>query len=224
MKRYSEDKYLQLSGIQHFVFCRRQWALIVIEQAWVENYLTLDGRIMHENAHDGLKLERRGDLLISRGLPVSSNLLGLSGICDVVEFRKTTDPQGVYLHGLEGKYLATPIEYKRGIVKIGQEDEMQVAAQAMALEEMLSASIKEAFLFYGKNQRRHKVNIDSELRQKVKSIAEEMHEYAERAYVPKVKFQAKCEACSLYSICLPQLYTSMKVDSYIEEYANEKTT
>ena len=92
MKKYSEDNYLQLSGIQHFVFCRRQWALIVIEQTWVESYLTLDGRIMHDNAHDGLKLERRGDLLISRGLPVSSHQLGLSGICDVVEFKKTTDP------------------------------------------------------------------------------------------------------------------------------------
>ncbi|NLC40929.1 MAG: CRISPR-associated protein Cas4 [Clostridiaceae bacterium] len=224
MKKYSEDNYLQLSGIQHFVFCRRQWALIVIEQTWVESYLTLDGRIMHDNAHDGLKLERRGDLLISRGLPVSSHQLGLSGICDVVEFKKTTDPQGVFLYGLDGKYLATPIEYKRGKVKIGREDEVQVAAQAMALEEMLLASIKEAFIFYGQHQRRHKVNIDEELRQEVKSIAEEMHGYAERAYVPRAKLQAKCEACSLYGICLPQLYTSMKVDSYIEEYANEKTT
>ncbi len=224
MKKYSEDNFLQLSGIQHFVFCRRQWALIVIEQVWIENYLTLDGRIMHENAHDGLKLERRGDLLVCRGLPVSSHFLGLSGICDVVEFKKTIDPQGVFIHGLDGKYLATPIEYKRGKIKIGQEDEMQVAAQTMALEEMLSASIKEAFIFYGQHQRRHKVNIESEIRQKVKSIVDEMHEYAERAYVPKVKLQEKCRACSLYNICLPQLYSSMKVDSYIEEYANEKTT
>lgn len=224
MKRYSEDDYLQMSGIQHFVFCRRQWALIVIEQAWVENFLTLDGRIMHENAHDGLKLERRGDLLISRGLPVRSQKLGLTGICDVVEFAKTTETQGVRIHGTEGKYIVTPVEYKRGKIKIGQEDELQVAAQAMALEEMLSASIGEAYIFYGQHRRRYKVCIDAGLKQKAQSTADEMHKYVERAYVPKAKPQAKCKACSLYNICLPELYTSMKVDSYIEDYANEKTT
>lgn len=224
MKKYSEDKYLHLSGIQHFVFCRRQWALIEIEQAWIENYLTLDGRIMHENAHNGLELERRGERLISRGLPVSSHQLGFTGKCDVVEYTKTSESSGVYLHDIEGKYLVSPIEYKRGKVKVGEEDEMQVAAQAIALEEMLSASIEKAYIFYGRHQRRHEVLIDTEIRRSVQEIADEMHDYSERAYVPKVRYQSKCKSCSLFDICMPQLYSSTKVDSYIKEYSHEETT
>jgi len=59
---YKEEEYLQLSGIQHFSFCRRQWALIHIEQQWAENIRTLEGHILHEKAHDGSLVERRGNL------------------------------------------------------------------------------------------------------------------------------------------------------------------
>lgn len=88
MKEYREDEFLMLSGIQHFSFCRRQWALIHIEQQWKENYFTIDGNIMHENAHDGTFQEKRGNVLITRGMPVFSRTLGVSGVCDVVEFQK----------------------------------------------------------------------------------------------------------------------------------------
>ena len=224
MKEYSEEDYLQLSGIQHFVFCKRQWALIVIEQVWVENYLTQDGRFMHDNAHHGLDLERRGDRLISRGLPVSSRRLGFAGTCDVVEFTKTTDPRGISLHGISGTYLATPIEYKRGKIKTGLEDEMQVAAQALALEEMLSTTISHAYLFYGSHQRRHEVHIDDELRIKVQNTADEMHQNAARNYVPHVKRQPKCNACSLVDICIPKIDGSATVASYIEGFTDEETS
>ena len=90
---YREEEYLQLSGIQHFVFCRRQWALAYLEQQWVENERTADGRIMHRNVHDSSFREKRGDLLIVRGMKVSSARLGLSGECDAVEFRRS--PKGV---------------------------------------------------------------------------------------------------------------------------------
>ena len=91
MKRYSEDEYLMLSGIQHFVFCHRQWALIHIEQQWEENYRTVDGSIMHKCAHDNTFHEKRGDLIIARGMAVSSPYLGISGECDIVEFRRNDD-------------------------------------------------------------------------------------------------------------------------------------
>ena len=84
---YNEADYLQLSGIQHFRFCRRQWALIHIENQWAENSRTVGGEIMHERAHDSELRERRGDLLITRNMPVASPTLGVSGACDVVEFR-----------------------------------------------------------------------------------------------------------------------------------------
>ena len=77
-----------LSGLQHFVFCRRQWALIHIEQQWEENVSTVTGELFHTTAHDDTKYEKRGDLIVTRGLRIKSNQLGVSGICDVVEFKR----------------------------------------------------------------------------------------------------------------------------------------
>lgn len=79
---YQDEDFLQLSGLQHFKFCRRQWALIHVEKQWAENYRTTDGAIMHENAHDGSFTESRGDLVITRDMRVFSRTLGVSGACD----------------------------------------------------------------------------------------------------------------------------------------------
>ena len=76
---YAEDDYLMLSGLQHFAYCRRQWALIHIEQQWEENERTVDGQIFHSTAHNSKKLEKRGDLIITRGLRIKSETLGVSG-------------------------------------------------------------------------------------------------------------------------------------------------
>ena len=85
---YSEEDFLQLSGLQHFAFCRRQWALIHIEHQWAENYRTVDGTLMHEKAHDRELVESRGDVLIQRGVSVYSPELGVSGQCDVLEYHR----------------------------------------------------------------------------------------------------------------------------------------
>ena len=85
---YKEEDFLQLSGIQHFAFCRRQWALAYIELQWQENVRTVEGKILHENAHDVSMKEKRGDLLIVRAMPIHSREMGVSGECDVVEFHK----------------------------------------------------------------------------------------------------------------------------------------
>ena len=112
---YGEEDYLMLSGIQHFAFCRRQWAMIHIEQQWAENYRTTAGELMHKKAHDAASFEKRGDLLIIRGMRISSRNLGLSGQCDVVEFHQ--DENGVSLFGYDGKWKPIPVEYKRGTPK-----------------------------------------------------------------------------------------------------------
>ena len=126
---YNEDEYLLLSGIQHFAFCRRQWALIHIEQQWAENYRTVDGNIMHERVHDADLHEKRGDTIITRAMAVSSARLGLSGECDAVELKRSDD--GTELFGLEGKYSVTPVEYKRGEPKEDDCDILQLTAQAL---------------------------------------------------------------------------------------------
>ncbi|HBI72923.1 MAG TPA: CRISPR-associated protein Cas4, partial [Lachnospiraceae bacterium] len=87
---YKEEDYLMLSGIQHYVFCRRQWALIHIEKQWEENVRTIEGQLIHQKAHDKFFSETRGNIIISRGMPVYSASLGTNGECDVVEFHRGT--------------------------------------------------------------------------------------------------------------------------------------
>ena len=78
MAEYSQDDFMMLSGIQHFCFCRRQWALIHVERQWQENLLTAEGRIIHERCHDDGLYEKRNDVITVGGLRVSSRSLGLS--------------------------------------------------------------------------------------------------------------------------------------------------
>ena len=200
---YPPDECLPLSGIQHFLFCRRQWALIHIERQWQENALTAQGRIMHRRADDPFFTEKRGDVIIARSVPVSSPTLGLSGICDVVEFTRSSD--GVELPGREGRYLPTPVEYKRGKKKYDKSDEAQLCAQAMCLEEMLAVSIPRGYLFYGRTRRRIEIEFTADLRILVRKAAREMHDYYRRGYTPKVKMTRACRSCSLADICLPKL-------------------
>lgn len=195
-----------ISGIQHFVFCRRQWALIHIEQQWEENYLTFTGKHMHERVHQGLQTESRGNVLVTRDLPVRSNELRIYGRCDVVEFIRSDD--GIPLPRRKGLYRIQPVEYKRGNRKVGDEDILQLAAQAVCLEEMLACSIETACVYYGKERHRLEVRIDNELREKLQLICSEMHNYLARKYIPKAKKRRSCKACSLNSVCMPEVDSS----------------
>lgn len=206
---------MQLSGIQHFIFCRRQWALIHIEQQWQENLLTVEGDILHERAHDESLRQQRKGVLTVRGLAVSSAVLGLSGICDVVEFHP--DGAGVPLRGHRGTYRPVPVEYKKGKPKQGFEDKAQLCAQAICLEEMLACRIEEGFLFYGETKHRQPVLFDGELRDLVALAADEMHRLFCRSYTPKVKTGAFCRSCSLKEICLPKVNQKKSVADYLRQ-------
>ena len=214
MMAYKEEDFLLLSGIQHFIFCKRQWALIHIEQQWQENLRTIEGQILHERTHDDSIKEKRGDLIVSRGMAIFSPSLGLTGACDVVELHKVSD--GVTIFGREGTYNVVPIEYKRGKPKENESDALQLCAQAMCLEEMLLCEIPEAFLFYGEIKRRLKVVLDDALRQRVRDIAKEMHELYDKRYTPKVKPSKSCKACSLAEVCMPRLCKNPSVSGYIK--------
>ncbi len=216
---YNEEDFLLLSGIQHFSFCRRQWALIHIEQQWQENLRTVEGNILHEKAHDDGLSEKRGDIIISRGMAVFSRTLGVSGVCDIVELQKC--PDGVNIFGREGLYKPVPVEYKRGKPKENEADILQLCGQAMCLEEMLLCEIKEAYMFYGETRHRLKVVLDADLRQRVTDILQEMHELYSRRYTPKVKPSKSCKACSLADICMPGLCKNPSVAKYIKESLKE---
>lgn len=217
---YPESDFLQLSGIQHFSFCRRQWALIHIEQLWAENFLTTDGAIMHEKTHDSSSREVRGDLMIMRGLYIHSVEMGISGQCDVVEFHRNEN--GIILNNREGKWIPFPVEYKRGASKSQDADRLQLCAQAMCLEEMLCCQILEGALFYGQMRRRERVVFSKELRDKVISMTEEMHMLFKRGYTPIVKKHKGCISCSLKDLCLPEMARGHSVSSYLKSGLGEE--
>ncbi len=216
---YAEDDYLMISGIQHFKFCRRQWALIHIEQQWAENEHTAAGRLMHKKVHDPYMTEKRGDMIVARALPVSSRELGISGECDVVEFYKSET--GVKLHGHRGLYTIYPIEYKKGKPKTTEEDRLQLAAQSLCLEEMFCTEIGEGAVFYGETRRREPVQITQELRREVRDMFQEMHQYYSRKYTPRVKYTKACNSCSLKEICLPRLERTLPVKKYLSQMLEE---
>ncbi len=217
---YKEDDFLQLSGIQHFAFCRRQWALAYIELQWQENVRTVEGHLLHENAHDAAIKEKRGDLIVVRAMPVHSKELGISGECDVVEFHKAED--GIPISGREGKYTVIPVEYKRGTPKSNDADALQVAAQALCLEEMLCCDIPYGYVYYGEIRRREKIEFTERLRYKVKDLFAEMHKYYSQRYTPKVKWSKSCNACSLKEICLPVLNKKVSVKKYLDGKMQEE--
>lgn len=158
---------------------------------------------MHERADNPFLTEARPGKVVSRALPVASYVLGLSGICDVVEFIESTE--GIRLPGREGLYLPVPVEYKRGKEKSDQSDAAQLCAQAICLEEMLAVQIPTGYLFYGKTKQRVEVELSEDLRGLVQSISDEMHAYFRRGYTPRVKTSKACQSCSLADICLPTL-------------------
>ena len=209
---YSEDEYLMISGIHHFEFCKRRWALVNIEGQWQENYLTVDGNVMHKNAHNSDFTQSRKDIIITRSMPVSSSEYGISGECDVVEFHKAKD--GICLFGREGRYKPIPVEYKRGRPIENDCDILQLLAQAVCLEEMLCCEIPFGYMYYGEIRRRVKVEFTVQLREKLSSILNEMHRLYSAHRTPVVKKKKSCNGCSMKDLCLPAA-TSRIASDYI---------
>ncbi|MGN7478750.1 CRISPR-associated protein Cas4 [Solibacillus silvestris] len=216
MKAVNEEDYLMLSGIQHFRFCARQWALIHIEQQWEENVRTIEGQFVHQKVDQPFIREKRRDKLIVRAMPVKSHELRTTGICDVVEFIQ--DPSGIPLVNEAGNYRVVPVEYKRGKPKKGEEDVMQLVAQAMCLEEMLACEVPVGYFFYDEVKRREEVEITEALKEQVRQQFKQMHHYFSRQHTPKVKMGKHCKSCSLENLCMPVLNETQDVKSYLRRY------
>lgn len=179
-----------ISALQHMLYCPRQCALIHIERQWAENDFTAEGRLLHKRADSG-GIERRSDVRIERGVRLRSFRLGVTGVADVVEIHEGGRPY--------------PIEYKRGSPKAHRADEVQLCAQAVCLEEMLSVPVDEGALFYGAKRRRKTVAIDAELRALTAQVAEDTRRMLEAGKTPLPEYSPrKCDACSLQETCQPQ--------------------
>ncbi len=219
-KRYADDELLSLSGIQHFHFCKRQWALIHIERQWEDNLRTTEGHFLHKRVDDPFFTESRGDVIISRGFPLVSHNLGLYGVADVIEYIRSEN--GISLPGHEGLWRMNPVEYKRGKPKIDERDEVQLCAQAMCLEEMFNVDIKRADFYYNEIRRRFHLRLTDELRSLVCSLADEMHDLFKKGITPAADSSRNCRLCSLVDVCVPKLTKKkISVDRYIRKHVKD---
>ncbi len=209
---YAQDDLLALSALQHFVFCQRQCALIHVEQAWEENRLTAEGRILHERVHE-MGEESRADVRIVRGLSLRSLRLGLIGKADVVEFHRTE----------AGDWTPFPVEYKRGKPKPDDSDKVQLCAQALCLEEMLAVEVPSGAVFYGRTRHRLDIDFIGDLRKETERVARQVHELIGSGNTPKPVYMKKCENCSLIDRCLPEvLHKKRSVSSYLTQMLEEE--
>lgn len=206
IRKYSEDELLMLSGIQHFAFCERQWALIHIERQWAENLRTTEGHFLHEKVDDPYIVETRGHLVIARSVPVVSYALGLSGLIDMIEYAHTEDSSNaVQLDDHPGYWLISPVEYKRGRPKPDDRDNIQLCAQAMCLEEMYNVAVAKGYTYYGQTRHRVPVIFDDLLRGRVMELSQRMHEMFKKGETPPAPAGINCGLCSLVDLCIPKL-------------------
>ena len=194
MQEAGDAGLIPLSALQHHLFCPRQCALIHVEQQWAENAATAEGHVAHERVHAVGAEPRRGVRTVT-GMALRSRRLGVAGIADLVE-----------LHGgPPGGWRPFPVEHKRGRPKAHRADEVQLCAQAMALEEMFGLAIAEGSLFYGQPRRRTAVLFDAGLRALTERVAAETHALLLAERTPRMAYDKKrCDACSLIEICRPR--------------------
>lgn len=186
---HPEADLLPISALQHYIFCERQWALIHLEQVWLENRLTAEGRNLHERV-DEPEHETRGGVRVVRALPLRSLEFGITGRADVVEFHS------------DGTIF--PVEYKRGKPKKDRCDEVQLCAQALCLEEMTGRVVPAGALFYGQPRRRHDVPLDAALRRFTRDTILRMQAAHQAGLTPTAVYEKKCDNCSLLPLCMPK--------------------
>lgn len=183
---------IPLSALQHWCYCPRQCALIHVEQVFDDNLYTQRGNAVHKQVDDP-GFETRAGLRIERALPVWSDRLGLIGKCDVVEFESDGTPY--------------PVEYKVGsrakAAWIAACDDLQLAAQAMCLEEITGKPVPVGALYYAKTKRRREVKIDPSLRVRVEEAVSATRAMLEAAVLPAPTFDERCAKCSLADLCQP---------------------
>ena len=209
---------IPLSRLSHAGFCLRRAALLTNEQVWAESADTAKGRSEHERVHTQ-RIERRGDSAKLYEFPVFSKAMGVSGKCDCIEAEASA--QGCMIPALDFPVRLYPVEYKHGKLRAEQEYEVQLCAQAMCLEEMLDCTITQGALYYGEIKHRVNIQITEGIKQNVKDMFDEMHQYYERGYTPKAKKKKACYVCSLKDLCLPELEKTGNVETYMNNILAE---
>jgi len=189
-----DDVRLPLSALNHLVFCERRCALIHIEGVFVENAFTIEGNFVHEAA-DLSGYEVKEGVRVLHALPLWSTRLRLSGKADIVEL----------LPNPGGSETPFPVEYKRGRRNRWLNDDVQLCAQALCLEEMLRVPVPRGVIFHASSKRRREVEFTPLVRGQTEAAVLRLHELVASARIPPAVLMPKCEGCSLHEVCMPEL-------------------
>lgn len=215
-----EEDYLSLSRIQHFKYCKRQWALLELEQVWIENRDTTLGKIIHENVDDTYFFEKRKDRIYERSVWVKSNELKIVGVCDLIIYKK--DEYGVKIPNYDGLWIPYVVEYKKGKPKKDHYDIDQLVAEVMCLEEMHGIKINKSALYYKTPNKRLEINITDELRREVIGIVHDMYDYYTNNIIPPASKTIDCKRCSLVNYCMPSITKNkLNAKNYINKIVEE---
>lgn len=199
----NDGESIPLSALQHWCYCPRQCALIHVDQVFDDNVHTLRGHAVHSTV-DLPGFETRHGLRVERALPIWSERLGLIGKADVVEFQSDGTPY--------------PVEYKHGskrkAARIAECDDIQLAAQALCLEEMTGKPVVDGAIFYASSKRRRVVAVDAALRLGVERAVASVRGMLTTGKLPPPVNDERCRACSLIDQCQPRaVHEQMNVRS-----------
>jgi len=184
-----------LSALEHHDYCPRQAGLILLEDGYSDDAATVRGTLLHNRVHEPGE-EIRPGIRTLRALPVWNETLGLTGICDVVE---------IYDDG-----RVVPIEHKSGDYQPGGPADVQLAGQAMCLEEMFKTPISEGAIFSAADRRRHPVTIDAALRQRVISSMQNVQAIMLQERLPPPASDRRCRRCSINPTCMPKVIAGQR--------------
>ncbi|GAC1450051.1 MAG: CRISPR-associated protein Cas4 [Isosphaeraceae bacterium] len=190
------DDYPPISALNHLLYCERRCALLRVDGAWTENVHTLAGRLDHRRAHSTTdRTEPSGRT--ARGLRLVSHRLRLAGVADLVEFR-----QG--LPGSSG--VPFPVEYKQGRRRRWVNDDVQLCAQALCLEEMLGVAVGRGAIYHVKSRARREVAFSATLRAETEVAVTQLHAIIAAGRIPPAVLKPRCRGCSLRGVCLPEAF------------------
>jgi len=190
---------IMLSALQHYSYCPRQCALIHQEQVFDENVYTLRGRAVHERV-DVPDSQLEDGVRVERALPLYCERLGLTGKADVVEFHAGDIPY--------------PVEYKHGPKRAHAHDDLQLAGQALCLEEMTGKPVRFGAIYHHTSRRRREVEITDALRKEVEETANAVRALFQLGHLPPPVNDERCRHCSLQDACQPKvLDEKVKIES-----------
>lgn len=189
-----EQEIVSISALNQFVFCARRCALMHVEGIWQDNQHTVIGSLLHEHA-DAPGYETGEGVTLLRALPLYSARHGLAGKADIVELRPDRF----------GNDVPAPVEYKKGKRRRFDNDDVQLCAQALCLEEMFACEVPIGFIYHAASKRRREVIFDWQLRAETARTIQAVRELLASAEIPAAELKPRCEGCSLRGVCLPEL-------------------